>query len=67
MARLILGITGSVAAIKTPELLAALRGAGHEVRVVATRSALYFFDPAEVDRADVDPDGIAPDRSLSPR
>jgi phosphopantothenoylcysteine decarboxylase len=52
MARLILGVTGSVAAIKTPELLAALRGARHEVRVVATRPALYFFDPAELESGD---------------
>jgi phosphopantothenoylcysteine decarboxylase len=64
MARLILGITGSVAAIKTPELLAALCGAGHEVRVVATRSALYFFDPLDLHRAEVDSDGSPPDRWL---
>ncbi len=64
MARLILGITGSVAAIKTQELLAALRRAGHEVRVVATRSALYFFDPAEIDRSRSNPDGSLPDRWL---
>src|SRR5262245_33111912 len=51
MSRLILGVTGSVAAIKTPALVAALRGAGHKVRVVATESALYFFDPAEVEHA----------------
>jgi phosphopantothenoylcysteine decarboxylase len=49
MARLILGVTGSVAAIKTPELVAALRGARHEVRVVATGPALYFFRPEEID------------------
>lgn len=46
MARILLGITGSVAAIKTPELFAALADAGHEVRAVATRAALYFFEPA---------------------
>ncbi len=49
MAHLILGVTGSVAAVKTPELFAALRGAGHDVRVVATEPALYFFDPAAID------------------
>src|SRR5262245_25416927 len=49
MSRLILGVTGSVAAIKTPALVDALRGAGHVVGVVATEPALYFFDPAEVD------------------
>jgi phosphopantothenoylcysteine decarboxylase len=54
MARLILGVTGSVAAVKTPELLAALRGAGHEVRIVATGPALYFFRP---DDLDAPPDG----------
>jgi phosphopantothenoylcysteine decarboxylase len=49
MARLILGVTGSVAAIKAPELLAALRRAGHEVRIVATGPALYFVRPDELD------------------
>ncbi len=49
MARLILGVTGSVAAIKAPALFAALRGAGHEVRVVATRPALYFVRPEVFD------------------
>lgn len=46
MARVLLGVTGSVAAIKTPELHDALRSAGHDVRLVATRAAVYFFDPA---------------------
>jgi phosphopantothenoylcysteine decarboxylase len=49
MANILLGVTGSVAAIKTPDLVAALRAAGHAVRVVATDSALYFFDPAVLD------------------
>lgn len=48
MAKILLGVTGSVAAIKTPELFAALRRADYEVRVVATRASLYFFDPAEI-------------------
>jgi phosphopantothenoylcysteine decarboxylase len=51
MARLILGVTGSVAAIRTPVLLRELQTAGHEVRVVATRPSLYFFDPAALARA----------------
>jgi phosphopantothenoylcysteine decarboxylase len=46
MANVLLGVTGSVAAIKTPDLAEELRRAGHAVRVVATRAALYFFDPA---------------------
>jgi phosphopantothenoylcysteine decarboxylase len=46
MSKVLLGVTGSVAAIYTPELVAELRGAGHEVKVVATAASLYFFDPA---------------------
>jgi phosphopantothenoylcysteine decarboxylase len=49
MANILVGATGSVAAIKIPELYAALRAAGHAVRVVATDPALYFFDPAALD------------------
>jgi len=48
MARILLGVTGSVAAVRTPSLLATLRAAGHAVRVVATEPALHFFDPAEL-------------------
>jgi phosphopantothenoylcysteine decarboxylase len=59
MARLILGLTGSVAAIKAPELLGALRRAGHEVRIVATRPALYFVRPDELVHATDDRDGLA--------
>jgi phosphopantothenoylcysteine decarboxylase len=46
--KVLLGVTGSVAAIRTPELYQALCQAGHEVRVVATQAALYFFDPAGI-------------------
>src|SRR5687767_11250221 len=49
MANILLGVTGSVAAVKTPELVAALRARRHAVKVVATDSALYFFDPASLD------------------
>ncbi len=45
MPNILLGVTGSVAAIRTPELYRGLRERGHEVRVVATRAALYFFAP----------------------
>jgi phosphopantothenoylcysteine decarboxylase len=48
MAKVLLGVTGSVAAIMTPALFQVLRQAGHEVRVVATSASLYFFDPAEL-------------------
>jgi phosphopantothenoylcysteine decarboxylase len=49
MANLLLGVTGSVAAIKTPALYDRLRTLGHSVKVIATSAALYFFDPAELD------------------
>jgi phosphopantothenoylcysteine decarboxylase len=48
MSRVLLGVTGSVAAIKTPLLVNALGEARHEVRVVATRAATYFFDPTSI-------------------
>ena len=49
MANVLLGVTGSVAAIRTPELYRQLRLAGHAVKVVATQAALYFFDPTALD------------------
>jgi phosphopantothenoylcysteine decarboxylase len=49
MANILLGVTGSVAAIKTPEIVASLRSRGHTVKVVATQGALYFFDPVALD------------------
>jgi phosphopantothenoylcysteine decarboxylase len=52
MSRIILGATGSVAAVRIPALFAALRAQGHQVRVVATEPALYFFDPDELGPAD---------------
>ncbi|MFN4260490.1 MAG: flavoprotein [Gemmataceae bacterium] len=48
MANVLLGVTGSVAAIKTPLLFEQLGQAGHRVQIVATNSALYFFDPAAI-------------------
>lgn len=44
MARIILGVTGSVASLRTPALYASLRERGHTVRVVATEAAHHFFD-----------------------
>ncbi len=47
MGRILLGVTGSVAAIRTPILSRALAKAGHEVRLVATEHALGFFTPLD--------------------
>jgi phosphopantothenoylcysteine decarboxylase len=49
VANVLLGVTGSVAAIRTPQLFSALRNQGHAVRIVATNAALYFFDADELD------------------
>jgi phosphopantothenoylcysteine decarboxylase len=49
MANVLLGVTGSVAAILTPDLFGELKRAGHAVKVVATAAALYFFDADRLD------------------
>lgn len=46
MANVLIGATGSVAAVKVPMLVDGLTAAGHSVKVVATDAATYFFDPA---------------------
>jgi phosphopantothenoylcysteine decarboxylase len=63
VAKVLLGVTGSVAAIKTPELHTALCNAGHSVKIVATQSALYFFDPVSIDpiRGERNPDRVIVD------
>jgi phosphopantothenoylcysteine decarboxylase len=44
MPRIVLGVTGSVAAIRTPAIVRELLDQGHAVRVVATEPSLHFFD-----------------------
>ena len=44
MSNLLLGVTGSVAAVRTPELVRTFESAGHAVRVVASEPSLYFFE-----------------------
>jgi phosphopantothenoylcysteine decarboxylase len=56
MAKVLLGVTGSVAAILTPSLFEQLCRAGHQVKVVATSASLYFFDPTLL-RGDQSPAG----------
>jgi phosphopantothenoylcysteine decarboxylase/phosphopantothenate--cysteine ligase len=43
--RVLLAVSGGIAAYKIPELVRQLRGAGHEVRCVLTRAALEFVSP----------------------
>ncbi len=43
--KMLLGVTGSVAATLTPKLVTELLKRGHEVQIIATEPALYFFNP----------------------
>jgi phosphopantothenoylcysteine decarboxylase/phosphopantothenate--cysteine ligase len=43
--RVLLAVSGGIAAYKTPELVRALRAAGHEVRCALTASAAHFVSP----------------------
>lgn len=47
--KVLLGVTGSVAAKLTGKLVKKLKEAGHEVVVMATKDADYFFHDADVD------------------
>jgi phosphopantothenoylcysteine decarboxylase len=64
----LLGVTGSAAALKTPELYATLTQAGHRVRIVATQASLYFFDPTNLDksRSERDPEIVVLDQDEWP-
>jgi phosphopantothenoylcysteine decarboxylase len=42
MARILLGVTGSVAAIRTAQLVESLTSPGHTVELIVTRAARYF-------------------------
>jgi len=68
MANVLLGVTGSVASIKTPLLYEELKTLGYTVKVVATNPALYFFDPARLDPAHVgrNPDVVIVDEDEWP-
>ncbi|KAL7062700.1 hypothetical protein AAHC03_01064 [Spirometra sp. Aus1] len=44
----LLGLTGSVASIKAPELVSLLQGEGFTVNVVATKAAHHFFDKKDI-------------------
>ena len=44
MSNILVGATGSVAAVRIPKLYETLSEAGHTVKVVTTNAALYFLD-----------------------
>ncbi|MDB5312769.1 MAG: coaBC 1 [Gemmataceae bacterium] len=60
MANVLVGATGSVAAVRIPALFESLTGDGHAVKIVATDAATYFFDPAAVGRREQDGSVLAP-------
>jgi phosphopantothenoylcysteine decarboxylase len=64
MTRIVLGVTGSVAAIRTPALYQALAADGRRVRVLATEPSLHFFDQGELPKAPAEDDRAS---SLPPR
>jgi phosphopantothenoylcysteine decarboxylase len=68
MANVLLGVTGSVAALRVPDLFAELRRRRHGVRVVATQASLYFFDPVSLDpsRAERNPEVVVLDEDEWP-
>lgn len=43
--KIVLAITGGIAAYKTPKIVSMLREQGHQVRVIATRAGLEFVSP----------------------
>lgn len=65
---IILGITGSISAYKTPWLVRDLRRAGHDVRVVMTPSAREFVAPLALEATSLHPVIIDPyDASIQDR
>lgn len=58
--KILLGITGSVSAYKTPWLVRDLRRAGHDVRVVMTPSARQFVAPLALEAVTTHPVIIDP-------
>jgi len=46
--KILLGMTGSVASTLMPKLAKSLLDAGHDVQIVATEAALYFYDPDQL-------------------
>jgi len=48
--KILLGVTGSVAAVLTPKLAKGLLLAGHEVQIVATTPALFFLPNLDCSR-----------------
>ena len=55
--RIVLAVTGGIAAYKVPELVRALTGAGHAVRCVLTPEATRFVSPLVLETLSQHPAG----------
>lgn len=53
--RILLGVTGGIAAYKTPDLVRRLKRAGHEVRVACTRNALELVSRTALETVSQEP------------
>jgi len=66
----LLGMTGSVASVLIPKLAKAFLDAGHDVQIVASEAALYFYRPEKIDKKlkrqqERDPNKLAPAKCWS--
>ncbi len=48
MTKVLLGVTGSVAACLSPTLITQIHAAGHQLRVIATEASCCFWDPQAI-------------------
>jgi phosphopantothenoylcysteine decarboxylase/phosphopantothenate--cysteine ligase len=55
MAKILLGVTGGIAAYKSPDLVRRLRDAGHQVKVVLTKRAKAFVTPLSLQAVSGEP------------
>lgn len=47
---ILLGVSGGIAAIKTPEIIRTLTEDGYDIRVILTKSACAFVSPADLEK-----------------
>jgi len=69
MSRIMLGVTGGIAAYKVGGIITGLRKAGHDVNVVMTEAATHFITPFTLESLSARPvytDMFAPYSSSHP-
>jgi len=50
--KVLFGVSGSVAAIKAPQIVTLLQESGFDVRVISTESAMHFLDPKDFENVE---------------